>query len=33
VMDALAIEGEERRGRLRYAPGSRLPGFDPRISE
>ena len=32
-MDALALRGEERRGRLRKASGSRLTDFDPEISE
>ena len=32
-MDALASGGDEGRGRLRYASGSRQTGFDPGISE
>ena len=32
-MDALALIGDEGRGRLRKASGSRLTGFDPGISE
>ena len=33
VMDALAITGDEGRGSLRKAAGSRQTGFDPQISE
>ena len=33
VVDALAITGEEGRGSLRKASGSRQTGFDPRMSE
>ena len=32
-MDALALETDEGRGRLRKASGSRLTGYDPGISE
>ncbi len=32
-MDALALTGDEGRGRQRYASGSRQTGFDPRVSE
>ena len=32
-MDALASGGDEGRGRLRYASGSRQTGYDPGISE
>jgi hypothetical protein len=32
-VDALAPGGDEGRGRLRYASGSRQTGFDPEISE
>ena len=33
VMDALAITGDEGRGSLRKAAGSRQTGFDPQMSE
>ena len=33
VVDALAITGDEGRGSLRKAAGSRQTGFDPQISE
>ena len=33
VVDALAITGEEGRGSLRKAAGSRQTGFDPQMSE
>jgi len=33
VVDALAITGEEGRGSLRKASGSRQTGFDPGMSE
>ncbi len=33
MVDASASRGDEGRGRLRYAPGSRQTGFDPEISE
>ena len=32
-MDALALEGDERRGRLRKALGRSQTSFDPRVSE
>jgi len=32
-VDALALGGEERRGRLRKASGSCLTSFDPGTSE
>ena len=32
-MDALALRGDERRDKLRYASGSCLVNFDPEISE
>ena len=32
-MDALAITGDERRGSLRKASGSRQTDFDPEMSE
>ena len=33
VVDALAITGDEGRGSLRKAAGSRQTGFDPQMSE
>jgi hypothetical protein len=33
VVDALAITGDEGRGSLRKASGSRQTGFDPEMSE
>ena len=33
VVDALAARGDEGRGRLRKASGSRQTGFDPEVSE
>jgi hypothetical protein len=33
VVDALAMTGEEGRGSLRKASGSRQTGFDPGMSE
>ena len=33
VVDALAARGDEGRGRLRKASGSRQTGFDPGVSE
>jgi hypothetical protein len=33
MVDALALEADERRGRLRYATGSCQTSFDPWISE
>ena len=33
MVDALAITGEEGRGSLRKAAGSRQTDFDPQISE
>ena len=33
MVDALVSGGDEGRGRLRYAAGSRQTGIDPRISE
>ena len=33
TVDALAPRGDEGRGRLRYASGSRQTGLDPEISE
>ena len=32
-MDALAVRGDERRGSLRKASGSRQTDFDPEMSE
>ena len=32
-VDALALRGDERRGRRRYAPGSSQTCFDPVVSE
>jgi hypothetical protein len=32
-VDALVARGDEGRGRLRYASGSRQTGLDPEISE
>ena len=32
-MDALASEGDERRGKLRKAPGRSLTFYDPEMSE
>ena len=31
--DALAVEGDEGRGSLRYASGSWQTSFDPEVSE
>src|SRR5580704_367051 len=33
MVDVLASRGDERRGSLRYAPGSWQSSFDPEISE
>ena len=33
TVDALAVRGDERRGSLRKASGSRQTDFDPEISE
>jgi hypothetical protein len=33
MVDVLASRGEERRGSLRYAPGSWQSSIDPEISE
>ena len=33
MVDALAVEGEERRGSLRKAPGSWQTSIDPEMSE
>ena len=33
MVDALAVEGDERRGSLRKASGSWQTSFDPAISE
>ena len=33
MVDALASEADEGRGRLRYASGSCQPSVDPRVSE
>jgi len=32
MVDVLALRSEERRGSLRYAPGSWQSSFDPEIS-